>query len=64
MRPANADVVRRTKGKDGKPARQVVQPGLEALRAILQPPAKMVGGGLIMGGLYGWLNMTKTNYKD
>lgn len=23
-----------------------------------------VGGGLIMGGLYGWLNMTKTNYKD
>ena len=23
-----------------------------------------VGGGLIMGGLYGWLNMTNTNYKD
>lgn len=23
-----------------------------------------VGGGLIMGGIYGWLNMTKTNYKD
>lgn len=24
----------------------------------------LVGGGLIMGGLYGWLNLTKTNYKD
>ena len=23
-----------------------------------------VGGGLIMGGLYGWLNRTKTDYKD
>lgn len=24
----------------------------------------MVGGGLIMGGVYGWLNLTKTDYKD
>ncbi|MCQ4620677.1 formate/nitrite transporter family protein [Corynebacterium sp. CCUG 71335] len=24
----------------------------------------MVGGGLIMGGVYGWLNLTKTEYKD
>ncbi|MCP1387851.1 formate/nitrite transporter family protein [Corynebacterium sp. TA-R-1] len=23
-----------------------------------------IGGGLIMGGIYGWLNLTKTNYKD
>lgn len=23
-----------------------------------------VGGGLVMGGIYGWLNLTKTNYKD
>lgn len=23
-----------------------------------------VGGGLLMGGLYGWLNLTKTGYKD
>lgn len=23
-----------------------------------------VGGGFIMGGLYGWLNLTKTGYKD
>lgn len=23
-----------------------------------------VGGGFIMGGIYGWLNRTKTNYKD
>ena len=23
-----------------------------------------VGGGFMMGGLYGWLNLTKTNYKD
>lgn len=23
-----------------------------------------VGGGFIMGGLYGWLNLTKTDYKD
>ncbi|GAB3072776.1 formate/nitrite transporter family protein [Corynebacterium aquatimens] len=24
----------------------------------------LVGGGLIMGGVYGWLNRTKTDYKD
>ena len=24
----------------------------------------LVGGGLIMGGIYGWLNLTKTDYKD
>ena len=24
----------------------------------------LIGGGLIMGGIYGWLNLTKTNYKD
>ena len=23
-----------------------------------------IGGGLIMGGIYGWLNLTKTEYKD
>ena len=23
-----------------------------------------VGGGFMMGGLYGWLNLTKTDYKD
>lgn len=24
----------------------------------------LVGGGLIMGGIYGWLNRTRTNYRD
>lgn len=24
----------------------------------------LVGGGLIMGGVYGWLNRTRTNYRD